>query len=365
MTLLTARPSPADEAPCQPVLCGEAEATVLDASEEIRRRWEALTAELSGCLPAFSVLRAQLVDAIKVSERPVLQACESFQGIANRARETVALAAQSLGETDSDGGARRADMQTLFGLARKTFEELLERIDRASRCSLETARQMKEIAGRVEGIYKLLTKVDSIASGAKILALNAKIEATRAGAHGKAFNIVATEISRLASEAADTSGVIRGIVQEVNGVVQSAAGTLADRATNDTREAQASRGEVGEVLEALAATHTTMRELVEAGARNSNDLARDIAQAVIALQFQDAMSQQINHVIEALREMETGLEAHLPDPGGAMWSGTVQTPVDWQERLTQRYTMASERRVQADSLGQQGTADIGDNIELC
>lgn len=99
-----------------------------------------------------------------------------------------------------------------------------------------TGAKMKELAtvleasvaesGQVDHIGELTNEILEIANKTNLLALNASIEAARAGDAGKGFAVVADEISKLAANSKETAGNI----QQISDVVTSAVRTLADNA---------------------------------------------------------------------------------------------------------------------------------------
>ena len=80
-----------------------------------------------------------------------------------------------------------------------------ERINRAAEESLQSIATVNELAQKIEDINQLLENISRIATRTNMLALNAGIEAARAGAGGKGFAVVAEEIRKLAYESSDVA----------------------------------------------------------------------------------------------------------------------------------------------------------------
>jgi len=158
----------------------------------------------------------------------------------------------------------------------------------------------------------------------------------------------------------DASRTIRARIEEVASTIAKAATELRERASADTREAARSRQQVDRELDGMAALHKEMQTAIGEARTNSDQLARDIAAAVVAMQFQDAVSQRIGHVVRTLEELYASLQSRLD---GAAPPSEMD---DWRQRMTQSYTMAAEHRVLAGVTGQETApaGELGDNVEL-
>lgn len=125
------------------------------------------------------------------------------------------------------------------------------------------AQRMVALSERSQTIGKIVNSVEEIAIQSNLLAVNAAIEATRAGEHGKGFGVVADEVRNLAEQSRDATRRIHDILTDVQQAISSAVvateqGTKAvDAGVGQSREAQrAIRELAGKVEEAAeAASH--------------------------------------------------------------------------------------------------------------
>jgi hypothetical protein len=79
--------------------------------------------------------------------------------------------------------------------------------------------QADQINKTIENVYQAIKAIESIAHQSNILGLNASIEAARAGEHGRGFNVVATEIRKMADQSKESAAKIISFLENVNGAV--------------------------------------------------------------------------------------------------------------------------------------------------
>lgn len=324
-------------------------------------RLATLQADVIACLPAFPVLRAQLKQTVAQAEQAVVEVCESFHSMVDRARESVNQATASLSGSVA-GVEEESGAQALISLTHR----MLERTDAASEMTLSTVQTMEDVEERMRNISGSLQDVDAIARTLRLLSLNATIEAARAGEHGRTFGVVADETTKLAGAAAQISRSIQKTVEQLRKSVDDTSQRLRTVSTTLSVDSKTNRLEVEEAVGVMAATEENLRQSIEQSARSSESLADDIARAVIAMQFQDSMSQQVTHVVDALEEVEAGLSNCVSVDAAMIADNGQRIQHDLTRSLMSRYTMQSERDIHAAQLGSQScsTDFHDDNIEL-
>jgi len=107
----------------------------------------------------------------------------------------------------------------------KQMQTLLEKTTRGEALTRQTLERAEQLTARALEIGKILELLDNIAKHTNLLSLNAAIEASRAGEHGRGFMVVAKEIRQLADQSRDSiivvNQIIASIVEDIEGTVQA------------------------------------------------------------------------------------------------------------------------------------------------
>lgn len=162
------------------------------------------------------------------------QTTESTRRVGTVSREVSASAHEALNAL----GTVAAAAEQLTASIREIAEQSASATNatRAARTTSAAVREsIAELASAVEKIGDVTRLIADIAGQTNLLALNATIEAARAGDAGRGFAVVAAEVKKLASQTAQSTGIIGGLVDQIR---QSTERTVSQFGTAESELAQ-------------------------------------------------------------------------------------------------------------------------------
>ncbi|WP_456359661.1 methyl-accepting chemotaxis protein [Bacillus sp. Y1] len=90
----------------------------------------------------------------------------------------------------------------------------------------QTAQSINQLDNKSRQIEEIVGLINSIAEQTNLLALNAAIEAARAGEHGKGFAVVADEVRKLAEQSSKASGDIKELIHEIQNEISTSVSVM-------------------------------------------------------------------------------------------------------------------------------------------
>ena len=216
----------------------------------------------------------------------------SFEAVNRRSRQQSEVASRIL-DRRNDGDGSGSDVHRIAVQASQQMEQLVEALEAVSGQSGATVTHIDAMADHLDGIFSLLEDVKSIADQTNLLALNAAIEAARAGEAGRGFAVVADEVRNLSERSTAFNEQIRKLAHSSKDSIARVRDTVSAMASRDLDRSRLARIEAAAMLERVDGINRNlgsgMREIAEC----SKAIDGSVAEAVRSLQFEDIATQAL------------------------------------------------------------------------
>jgi methyl-accepting chemotaxis protein len=233
----------------------------------------------------YSTRTSELVEKMSGAMTNVERGAKEQGSAAAKAAELTASLSEAIQQVEGNALAVTQDSNKAAEAAKDgtgIVESTIEGMNKIQAKVGISAQKVQEMGNRSRQIGAIVETIDDIASQTNLLALNAAIEAARAGEHGKGFAVVADEVRKLAERSSvatkEIGGLIKGIQQTVNEAV-NAMNEGADEVQNGVELANQSGKALSNILAAAEAVHLQATQAMEAAQRMdkfSEELVRSV-----------------------------------------------------------------------------------------
>ena len=217
----------------------------------------------------------------------------------------------------------------------------------------QTVQGIHELSGKVESaaervfvlanagknIGKLVQEIREIADQTNLLALNAAIEAARAGEVGRGFAVVADEVRKLSDLSGGTGKKIGETVETVNKAIASTLEISRQYAAQDAETVTKSELVIEHVVSRVQNAVDSLKESSNVLRQETSMIGEEIAEVLVALQFQDRISQVLGHVSSDMGKLKDRIVDHEAH------ASTLIDAAAWLEELSHTYTVPEQHEV--------------------
>ena len=258
--------------------------------------------------------------------------------------------------------ARNADgsegVVTVIEHSREELLGMLDRLVQAFDAQKPMLREFESLAVVTEDLKRMASGVAEIAKQTNLLALNAAIEAARAGEAGRGFAVVADEVRKLSNQSGMLGQEIQKKVDAVNSATTSALASAAQMSVQNEALTKSSGETINAVLERFGGVLRGVSDSSQQMAEGSQNVRERVEAVLVHLQFQDrtgqilnAVCRDIDRLLEQVREQEQRIA-----------SGESPQPFDvqqWIAELEQTYTTLEQFGTHpADTKGAVSASEI-------
>jgi len=265
------------------------------------------------------------------------------------------IAGETEAPADDDEAAATAesaegfDMNSFISETHQLLQEFIDLTVTTSRNSMRMVHAIDDVSRHMNKAFALLEDVSGIANQTNLLALNAAIEAARAGEAGRGFAVVADEVRSLSARSTAFNDRIDGAKSLMSG--------MASRDMNSTIEAKT---RVDSMLDAIESYNQRVDEKLSQITGINEEIGQAVGTAVRSLQFEDVVTQlvaysddHVQRLKQLTHRLRTTTESLRQHPGSADSSrvhGLVEEFNAEIARLKEEWQRPLNKAVSQDSM---------------
>ena len=255
----------------------------------------------------------------------------AFEGLNDRTMRQLGMVGGmiELMRDDTDEG------MAMTGFAEETDEVLRYFVDYVVNTSANSMAMVERIDDMVEHMAhadRLLGDVKVIADQTNLLALNAAIEAARAGEAGRGFAVVADEVRKLSKRSNRFNEEIRSVIGESMHAIDGAREAIAKLASQDMNFAIQAKSRVNAMLDRLTELNKSVEGTLDQVSGISGEVNTLVGDAVRSLQFEDIVRQLATYAerhLDRMHELISRIHGGLSD----LRQSETRTPQDFVRAL--------------------------------
>jgi len=272
---------------------GQAFASMVDNLQRLTSDLNQGVSVLSASASEISTSTSQLAASASETATAVGETTTTVEEV----RQTAEISSQKA-RAVSDTAQRVAQISQT---GRKATQDTVEGMSRIREQMTSIAESMVRLSEQSQAIGQIVATVEDLAAQSNLLAVNAAIEAAKAGEHGKGFTVVAHEVKSLAEQSKQATGQVRTILNEIQKAT-SAAVLATEQGSKAVEAGVQQSAQAGQSIQTLAASVAETAQAAAQIAASSQQQLVGVDQVASAM---ESIKQASTQNVDSAKQLES------------------------------------------------------------
>ncbi|MCS3924551.1 methyl-accepting chemotaxis protein [Methanosalsum natronophilum] len=263
--------------------------------------------EMSATSEETTASANQIADTVSEISRGAQTQSAKVEEVA-RAMNDMNDSVQSVAENSQKASEDADDISSKIQVIGNASQDLLQKMNGIRKTSEKNAAVISQLDQKSTEIGKIVNLITNIADQTNLLALNAAIEAARAGEHGRGFAVVADEVKKLADESGSAAKQIEELITEIQ-----------DSTHNAVESMNESKSEIETGAKSLDETVESIQAIVS----DVNEISKMVQEIAAAAQEQSASIEEVTASVEEVSSISEESAASTQEASAAVEQQTA------------------------------------------
>jgi len=267
------------------------------------------------CTEVVPIWSRQVETTRNQTETAITDLANRFVGINAKLEASVSASQSAAGGLVGNAESGAVAVMARSELSLNSVIDSLRDAQHSRNDMLEEVRSLNDYTGELRA---MAVKVAEIAAQTNLLALNAAIEAARAGEAGRGFAVVADEVRKLSSLSSETGKKMSGTVDIISNAIASVFKIAESSSEHDSKSVANSELIIQQVLQGFNSVTSNLAGTAEQLQQESAGIRNELSDVLISLQFQDRVSQILAHVRNNMDKLYQHLQQYKQDKAASV-----------------------------------------------